>query len=326
MIRKILSFKLIAFLAIAALLQVVTTTKSHAMGSGEAIRSEGASGYTETKYPIMLAHGLFGFDKVLFIDYFYGVKSALERTGATVHSSTVSAANSSEVRGDQLLQELKVLKALHGYEKFNLIGHSHGSQSVRYVAKMAPELVASVTVIGGPNEGSKVADWLSGNLQDTPLLRTIIATIVNIGVSPISLISSGQLLPQNSLAALESLTTQGTRKFNQYVSDGRPKTTCGDGEKYVNNIHYFSATGVPKFGFTLDPSDWALNFVRLVFDKDGDGLVGRCSARWGEVIRDDFNWNHADQINHTLGIKRTNATDTLAFYRTHANRLKNLGL
>jgi triacylglycerol lipase len=54
--------------------------------------------------------------------------------------------------------------------------------------------------------------------------------------------------------------------------------------------------------------------------------VGRCSAHWGQVIRDDFNWNHADEINQVLGVKRTEATDTLAFYRTHVNRLKEAGL
>jgi len=320
--QKFASLKRIVLLAFAVLFQVMFSTPLHATASGQDIPTE----YTKTKYPIVLAHGLFGFDKVLFIDYFYGVRPALERSGATVYSSTVSAANSSEVRGAQLLQELRRLKAVFGHQKFNLIGHSHGSQSVRYVAKWAPELVASVTVIGGPNEGSAVADWLSHNLQDTTMLRWIVSTLVNIGVSPVSLISSGQLLPQNSWAALQSLTTQGTAKFNKSVSDGRPKTPCGNGDSVVKGIHYFSATGVPKFGFTLDPSDFALNAVRLVFDKDGDGLVGRCSARWGEVIADNYNWNHADQINQTLGIKRTRATDTLAFYRTHANRLKNLGL
>ena len=83
---------------------------------------------------------------------------------------------------------------------------------------------------------------------------------------------------------------------------------------------------MPKSGWTLDPSDLALLGVKAIFEPDGDGLVGRCSAHWGQVIRDDFNWNHADEINQVLGVKRTEATDTLAFYRTHVNRLKEAGL
>ena len=32
-----------------------------------------AAGYTQTRYPIVLVHGLFGFDKLLGVDYFYGI-------------------------------------------------------------------------------------------------------------------------------------------------------------------------------------------------------------------------------------------------------------
>ena len=31
------------------------------------------AGYTQTRYPIVLVHGLFGFDKLLGVDYFYGI-------------------------------------------------------------------------------------------------------------------------------------------------------------------------------------------------------------------------------------------------------------
>ncbi|VEB43460.1 Lactonizing lipase precursor [Chromobacterium violaceum] len=32
-----------------------------------------SSGYTQTRYPIVLVHGLFGFGQVLGVDYFYRV-------------------------------------------------------------------------------------------------------------------------------------------------------------------------------------------------------------------------------------------------------------
>ena len=62
-----------------------------------------ATGYTETKYPIVLVHGLFGFDNIGAVEYFYTVPFYLRIDGAKVYTVQVSAANSTEVRGEQLL-------------------------------------------------------------------------------------------------------------------------------------------------------------------------------------------------------------------------------
>ena len=53
-----------------------------------------AGTYTQTKYPIVLVHGLFGFDNIGPVEYFYGVPSALRADGAKVFVVQVSAANS----------------------------------------------------------------------------------------------------------------------------------------------------------------------------------------------------------------------------------------
>ena len=39
------------------------------------------SGYTQTRYPIVLVHGLFGFDSALGVDYFYGIPDARDKAG-----------------------------------------------------------------------------------------------------------------------------------------------------------------------------------------------------------------------------------------------------
>ena len=44
--------------------------------------SSHAIGYTQTKYPIVLVHGLFGFDNIGPVEYFYGIPSALRADGA----------------------------------------------------------------------------------------------------------------------------------------------------------------------------------------------------------------------------------------------------
>ena len=56
----------------------------------------------------------FGFDSVLGIDYFYGIPDALRQSGAKVYVAQVSAANSTEVRGEQLLAQVKNILALSG--------------------------------------------------------------------------------------------------------------------------------------------------------------------------------------------------------------------
>ena len=132
-----------------------------------------AGGYTQTQHPIVLVHGLFGFDTLAGVDYFYGIPHSLTRDGATVYVAQVSAANSTEVRGEQLLEQVETLLAATGATKVNLIGHSHGGPTARYVASVRPDLVASVTSIGGVNKGSKVADLVRGTVPGRFWLRRI---------------------------------------------------------------------------------------------------------------------------------------------------------
>nr|NIU63797.1 lipase [Stutzerimonas stutzeri] len=74
--------------------------------SGQAFAATG-SGYTATKYPIVLAHGMLGFDSLLGIDYWYGIPSALRRDGAQVYVTEVSQLNTSELRGEELLAQVE---------------------------------------------------------------------------------------------------------------------------------------------------------------------------------------------------------------------------
>ncbi|HEX5359633.1 MAG TPA: alpha/beta fold hydrolase, partial [Fluviicoccus sp.] len=89
------------------------------------------SSYTQTKYPIVLAHGMAGFAKLGPVDYWYGIPQDLVSGGAKVYSTQVASFQSSEVRGEQLLTQVKTILAISGAAKVNLIGHSHGNQSIR---------------------------------------------------------------------------------------------------------------------------------------------------------------------------------------------------
>lgn len=282
-----------------------------------------AEGYTATRHPIVLVHGLFGFHTIGPLDYFHGVADALREGGATVYAPAVSAANLSEVRGEQLLQELLALKAAYGHEKFHLIGHSHGGPTARYVAAVAPELVASVTTVGSPHTGSKTADAM----KDLSRRSSVPAWVANTLSGALSWLAGEPSLPQDALGALTSLDSAGAAVFNRRFPQGMPPTPCGEGAAVVNGVYYFSMAGTRVNTNALDASDAVLAITSRDFgDEPNDGLVGRCSSHWGVVLRDDYEWNHLDQVNQALGLRAPLSPNPLAVYRLHANRLRKLGL
>jgi triacylglycerol lipase len=285
------------------------------------------AGYTTTKYPIVLMHGMSGFDSIGGLDYFYGIPQALRDGGAQVFVAEVSAFNSSEARGEQLLQQVKNVIALTGAKKVNLIGHSHGSQTVRYVAAVAPELVASVTAVGGPNKGSKVADFVDENLPEGSWLRSVAASIVNAFGQIIGFLSGKPQYEENAIAGLKSLTTSGAATFNAKFPQGMPTSSCGDGPSVVNGMRYYSWTGDRVYTNIFDLLDGALGAVAPLHGLfvQNDGLVSVCSSKLGRTIG-TYNQNHLDEVNQTLGLVDIFSVNPKTLFRQHANRLQNAGL
>ncbi len=121
---------------------------------------------------------MLGFDSLLGIDYWYGIPSALRRDGAQVYVTEVSQLNTSELRGEELLAQVEEIVAISGKPKVNLIGHSHGGPTIRYVAGVRPDLIASVTSVGAPHKGSDVADLIR-KVPEGSSGEAIIAGLVN---------------------------------------------------------------------------------------------------------------------------------------------------
>jgi triacylglycerol lipase len=285
--------------------------------------------YTKTKYPIVLGHGLLGFDSILGIGYWHGVPGALKNGGADVHVTEVAQVNSTEFRGEQLLAQVEEIVAITGKGKVNLMGHSHGGPTVRYVAGSRPDLVASVTTIAGANKGSELADFVRKIAPEDTVREAIIAPLFETLGATISLLSGGaNISNQDARAAVGSLTTQAAAEFNQRFPAGVPTSACGEGAYQVNGVRYYSWSGATPRTNLADISDLitvigAKTFTR---EKDTDGLVGRCSSHLGMVIRDNYRMNHLDEINHVLGLTSLLETDPLTVYRQQANRLKLAGL
>jgi triacylglycerol lipase len=279
-----------------------------------------SSNYTKTKYPIVLVHGMFGFDKIVGIEYFYGIPSALEADGAKVYTVQVPALDSTEARGEALLPQIEAIAAMNG-GKVNLIGHSHGGPTARYVAHVRPDLVASVTSVGSPHKGSPVADLIVNSPVDSLAVK-----LGNALGSLIDLLSSGGY-PQNMAASLQSLTTSGSAAFNRFAPEGIPTTACGQGSYKVNGIRYYSWGGTSVLTNVFDISDPVLGITSLAFNfSPNDGLVGRCSNHMGMVIRDNYRMNHLDEVNLLFGLHNLFETNPKEVFRQQANRLKNAGL
>ena len=279
-----------------------------------------AQGYTQTKYPIVLVHGLFGFDNIGPVEYFYGIPSSLRSGGAQVFTTTVSAANSTEVRGEQLLLQVKQIIAATGKGKVNLIGHSHGGPTSRYVASVRPDLIASVSSVAGVNKGSRVADIALG------LVPGVTSTLANAVASFINFMSGGGGLPQNGRAALTSLSTAGTAAFNLRHPEGLPTSACGEGAYVVNGVHYFSWSGGKTWTNAFDALDPIMLLTGAAMGEKNDGLVASCKSHLGRTIRDDYGMNHADEVNQLIGIVNLFETSPVTVFRQQANRLRGLGL
>jgi len=325
--------------AVCSLLAATTasaTTNTYVLCSTSGCGTVGGSAkvtgtYAQTKYPIVLAHGMAGFSQIGPIDYWYGIPGDLTANGAKVYVTQVASFQSSEVRGEQLLAQVKTVLALTGAAKVNLIGHSHGSQSVRYVAAAIPANIASATAVGGPNTGSPVADVIKGITTIPgvgPIAATTIASIVNAFFGFID-ITSGKAYEQDALAGLNSLTSAGAAAFNAKYPQAMPAagSPCASGAAVVNGVHYYSWSGTGHLTNLLDVSDPLLALTGLAFGKNAnDGLVGQCSSHLGSVIRDNYNMNHLDEVNQVLGLVSIFETSPVTVFRTQANRLKSAGL
>ncbi|MES2089375.1 MAG: triacylglycerol lipase [Pseudomonadota bacterium] len=294
------------------------------VGSALAPAAHAGTG-SKTKYPLVLVHGFIGFDNILgAVNYFYDIPGNLRNDGATVYIASVNPAQTTEFRGEELIQQMKQWAAKDGVKKFNLIGHSHGGPTVRYAAGTVPGMVASVSTMAGTHFGSKVADdILAATTPGGGFDQAATA-----GLKLIAWLTGNKTTSDaDLLTALNALSSNGSAAFNAKFPVGKPTTTCGQGPNTAsiagNSIKWYSFSGNVVKTNAWDVSDALLTFTADYFKGEAnDGLVSQCSSHWGKVIKDNYNWNHLDEVNQVLGTIGKDAPDPVAFYKQHANRLK----
>lgn len=280
------------------------------------------------RHPIVLVHGFTGFERILGVEYFYGIPEALRREGATVYIARVNPAQTTEFRGEELVQQLKQWAARDGVTRFNLLGHSHGGPTVRYAANVVPHMVASASSLAGAHQGAPLFD--QGAALNLP--GGLSSLVVTPAMKLLGYLT-GTPSPDSAsvAAAATSLSAEGAARFNARFPAGGPLTPCGQGPEKAavagHDIRWYSYSGTRQVTNLLDPSDALLKVASVyMMGQENDGAVSRCSSRWGRVIRDNYPWNHLDEINQVLSLIGPFAPSPVAFYIAHANRLKVAGL
>lgn len=293
------------------------------------IQETAKTDYAKTKYPIVMVHGWLGWSRIgndsFNIDYWYQILPDMARNGSTVFAAQLSPTNTTEVRGEQLLSQVEEVRAITGKTKVNLIGHSHGGPTVRYVSAVKPEYVASATGVGGTFRGSKVADVIQNNSG----LKTFMNILGQYIVGP--LIAWAEANPDTPIdfdGSMKSLTETGSATFNAKYPTTALASDCNkSGAKVENGVYYYSWGGTKQTTNLLDIDTILMQLGPMAYgNNDNDGMVARCSTHFGQVIRDDYALNHTDLANMMFGLRGVFSPDPVDMFRQHANRLKLQGL
>ena len=266
-------------------------------------------------YPIVLSHGFFGFETLAvgewdITDYFYEVPEHLEaELGETlVFTPAVDPFNDSVTRGEQLRAEIEAILEETGHAKVNLIGHSQGGLDSRYVASTAPELIASVTSIATPHEGTPLLEVVVA-ATDNPFLRGPVNELLRlVGGVLWDEVDEGSDL----FRALEQLSQEGTDAFNDAYPDSE-------------EVAYFSIAGrsglvlardfcvpdrempwIAQWDDERDPVDPLFAISESLFDgtfgspEPNDGLVRVTSSRHGTFLG-CVPADHLDEVGQLFG-------------------------
>ncbi len=271
----------------------------------------GDSDSLNLRYPIVLAHGWAGSDEyILGIDYFWGIKAELEDEGADVLVADMSAFDTSDVRGAQLKTQILRYMAATGAAKVNIIGHSQGGVTSRYMISNLgmKSRVASLTMVSSPNRGTAVADVVTGKLPN--VLKWSLAALANT--------FWGGLVAGDSNSRFLAATYELTHYNMENVFN--PNTPDMAGVRYLS---YAGKMYAVSANVLLTPT-WAL--IKY-FDGDNDGVVPMSSAKWGTYkgdLKGLFGVDHFMEVNHLFG--NTPGFDAKGFYVDMARSLEKYGL
>jgi triacylglycerol lipase len=238
--------------------------------------------------PVVLVHGLFGFDSIGLpgarLDYFRGIARHLEQLGCDAHAVRLPGARSVPARAQELCLAIEALP----HPRIDLIAHSLGGLDARYaLAHLGlARRVRSLVTIGTPHRGTPIADLATRG----PLhwARKLLGAVG---------------LP---MEAVEWLATDSLARFNREVPDA-------PGVRYTCVVGGLRARR-PRMPLPLVPVH---AYLRRIAGAN-DGLVPMSSQYWGETLA-EIEADHWAQIGWQIGSR--GSFDALGLYAFIVARL-----
>lgn len=215
----------------------------------------------QTKYPIIMVHGVF-FRDFQLVNYWGRIPEELERNGANIFYGSQESAQSVADCGRELSYKIDEVLKRTGAEKVNIIAHSKGGLDTRYAIDKYDmgEKIASLTTINTPHRGCEFADYLLGKIPEKQ--QMFIASTYNAALKKL-----GDKAP-DFITAVSDLTASACKARNEEIKD------CES--VYIQS--FGSILKKPVSG--RFPLNLTVGFVKH-FDGRNDGLVGEDSFAWG---------------------------------------------
>ncbi len=272
----------------------------------------GSKDTCDTKYPVVLAHGMGASAEILGImDYWWGIEDALDDEGAQVYITSVNGMDTTANKAADFQRQAFEILAVSRASKLNIIGHSHGTLYTRYAMSnlaLGP-YVKSHTSLAGPHRGSSLADIIMYELP---------GWLIDIGGDVLDLVYAyifGDTNPQSVANGWDLVTDYMVDVFN-------PNTPN------VSGVYYQSWAAKAKTGcnsVVLTPT-W---LIMLAMEGANDGLVSVDSAKWGNFrgVEDAAWWSagcdHLNMVGQLFGL--TPGFDAPDFFVDIVSDLKDRG-
>ncbi|MGM0558045.1 MAG: esterase/lipase family protein [Myxococcota bacterium] len=276
-------------------------------------------------HPIVLAHGMFGFEHLADLeglDYYFRLEDELRARGDEVLVKEVDPFNDSYVRGEQLLGHIETFVRDGGHQKVNIIAHSQGGLDARYVAHHRPDLVASIVTVSSPHRGTPVADIVV-ELVENQTFRDLVDALVRLVGKPLF----NEVGDKTSLfLPLENFSQEGIERFNTEITDqpgilyasvaGRTANKLGEAACATEHAPPF----IEAWNDVGDPVDPFLSVTETIVSEasdeiPNDGLVRVDDAKWGMFLG-CVPADHLDEVGQLIGDNpgAGNDWDYLSFY------------
>ncbi|KAF9950086.1 hypothetical protein BGZ72_008179 [Mortierella alpina] len=311
------------------------------------------SSYSAPRNPIVLCHGLFGFDKMgpetiphLQIHYWSGVQKALTKLGAKVVVARVPRTGSIKKRAEELHRMLSLTMA---GMPVNFIAHSMGGLDCRYLISHIQEKnydVQSLTTLSTPHRGSPVMDWFRDNVgvgllqgtEEEEAMRKL-GKAANKSRRAAQTASDNFWALDSSTTASPSTSQRTAADLGAFGSFLNRLTPLVDTPAYANltttycneifnpntpddpRVSYYSYGGsVPQIPIWA-PLGFSYDIVKAR-EGENDGLVSTTSARWGQYVEtmEADHWDLNNRWRLKIGYSQK-PFDAVEFYLSLATRL-----